>query len=268
VNGARAAGGFDPRRFAALAALCALAAPAIVPYQLAVLAQLPPTPASSLPLPVLGVAQVAGTLLLVLPLAAAGLALHGGDGRVVPLLDAVLAGAPAWPRARAALQPGLAVGAALGLLLLAVAAGANAALERELAALGRAVPHHPPAWTGVLAACGAGVIEETAFRLFLLSAVAAVLARAFRTAAWHPAVFGVANLVAAIAFGSLHFVNVAVLGMPFSNAVVIAVLVGNGALGLAAGALFRARGLEAAIACHVAADLVLHGLGPALGLVR
>jgi membrane protease YdiL (CAAX protease family) len=98
-------------------------------------------------------------------------------------------------------------------------------------------------------------------RLFLLTALVAVLS-AFLPRG--PALWG-ANALAALAFGALHFGNVFALGLHLSAAVVLGVLGLNGLVGLLCGWLYWTRGIEAAIVAHAACDLVLHGLGGALG---
>jgi hypothetical protein len=71
----------------------------------------------------------------------------------------------------------------------------------------------------------------------------------------------IANGIAALVFGALHFGNVHLLGLTLNPVVVSYILLVNGGVGLLCGWLFRTRGIEAAMACHVAIDLVLHGLG-------
>jgi len=43
------------------------------------------------------------------------------------------------------------------------------------------------------------------------------------------------------------------------------ILVLNGAVGILWGWIYTTRGIEAAIVSHIACDLILHGLGAALG---
>jgi membrane protease YdiL (CAAX protease family) len=47
--------------------------------------------------------------------------------------------------------------------------------------------------------------------------------------------------------------------------VVAYILFVNGTVGVLCGWLYMRGGIEAAMACHAACDLVLHGLAPALG---
>jgi membrane protease YdiL (CAAX protease family) len=142
-------------------------------------------------------------------------------------------------------------------MLLLFTLGHGAALA-HLAGAAR-VP--PPAWAGALAAFAAGVNEEVLLRLFLLTTVAGLLLLAVPRG---PALWG-ANVVSALVFGALHFGNVFALGIRFDLVVALSVLGLNGVVGLLCGWLYWTRGIEAAMAAHMACDLVLHGLGGALG---
>lgn len=172
-----------------------------------------------------------------------------------------------------------------GAAMVGVVAGA-VVLGLEFAAF-RA--HLPPAladaeaapWRGLLAALYGGTVEELLVRLFLLSALAWTLlrlrrgsaaGRATRPGAHAPfvpggqvpsAVFWVANVTAALAFGLLHLPTTALLA-PLTPVVVARALVLNGVAGATFGVLYWRAGLEAAMVAHVAADVVLHGVGPLL----
>ena len=189
------------------------------------------------------------------PLAAAGLVLARKLGLGAPLLEAWAEGRPADVRrtlALPALWGGLVGGALLAVFTL---------FSDRLNPLFPQTVSAPPWWAGVLASISAGIGEETMLRLFLLSALAVPLALSLPRsgALW------TANVLAALAFGALHFGNVYALGIPFTPLVVTFVLVINGGVGILWGWIYTTRGLEAAIVSHVACDLILHGLGAALG---
>lgn len=205
--------------------------------------------------------QLVLTVLVTWPLTALGLALAARLGLGAPLLGAWFEDRLEPGQARRALVPAALMGLAYGGALLLLSELFSAALAREMARLGP-MPVPPPLWMGVLGSFAAGITEETLLRLFFLSAIALPLARALPRvgALW------AANVVAALVFGALHFGNVAGLGWTFTPFLVAYVLGVNGALGVLCGWLFWTRGIEAAIACHIACDLVLHGLAPALGL--
>jgi hypothetical protein len=190
-----------------------------------------------------------------LPLAALGLVLAHRLGLGAPLLAARVERRPVdWRRT---LAPAAFFGALVGgsLLLLFALFG-----ERIDAMFPTAIVQ-PPWWAGVLASFSAGIQEETMMRLFVLSALALPLARVLP----RPAALWNANTLAALTFGALHFGNVIALGLPLTGVLVTFILVVNGGLGLLCGWLYTTSGLEAAIVCHAACDLVLHGLGAALG---
>jgi membrane protease YdiL (CAAX protease family) len=133
-------------------------------------------------------------------------------------------------------------------------------MDAEMARLGPiSVP--PPPWMGVLGSFAAGVNEEVTLRLFLMTTIAAIAWRILprMAALW------IANAIAALVFGALHFGNVFALGLHLSPFLVAFILLVNGGIGLLCGRLYWTHGIEAAMTAHVACDLVLHGLGPALG---
>ena len=198
---------------------------------------------------------LATVLLFEWPLAAAGLVLARRLGLGAPLLEAWVERRPA--DVRGTLVPPALWGALVGGALL----GMVGLFSERLDTIFPQAVTAPPWWAGVLGSISAGIGEETMLRLFLLSALAVPLARALpRTAAlW------TANVLAALAFGALHFGNLVALGIPFTPLVVTMVLVINGGVGVLWGWIYTTRGLEAAIVSHIACDLMLHGLGAALG---
>jgi hypothetical protein len=236
-----------------LAAALLVSALLQLPYSHALMAQGPlrdqeaPRLRAVLGLLAVAVAQV--------PLAALGLVLARRLGLGAPLLEAWAERRPVpWRRtlAPAAFWGVLAGGSLLGLFAL---------VGERIDALFPVAVVPPPWWAGVLASFSAGIQEETSMRLFVLSALAVALARVLP----RPAALWTANALAALAFGALHFGNVVALGLPFTAVLVTFILVVNGGLGLLCGWLYTTTGLEAAIVCHAACDLVLHGLGGALG---
>lgn len=194
---------------------------------------------------------VLSTILVSGPLAALGLVFASRLGLGAPLLEAWIEGREAdW---KGTLLPPFLWGLLAGGMLLLLIGFLKAPLDR---AMPRAIVS-PPWWAGALASLGAGISEETLTRLFLLSALAVPLARALprNAALW------IANVTAALVFGALHFGNVSAIGMPLNAVLAAWILVINGGVGLLCGWIFWTRGIEAAMACHVAIDLVLHGLG-------
>jgi len=261
------------RAWAGLALLALLAAALASPYQSALYAQA----AHLRGLPRVGpglLLNLAQALLVVWPLAWAGLWLGRPLGWGAPLLATPVPAPPTRARAGRVLAFALVVGLALGLSIEALSPLFARALPAALRLSG--APLSPPPWAGALGALAAGVNEEILLRLFLLTLLARLgmllvpaalgsgeLSQGGGTA--RQAVVWGANAVAALVFGALHFSNVWLLGQPFTFPVLAFVLLANGAFGLVCGWLYMSRGIEAAMVAHGAADLVLHALAPALG---
>ena len=195
--------------------------------------------------------------------AALGLGLGRGSGLGAPLLEGALRGEapPGWlARLAGGLAAGIGVGAAIAgalrLLVMPVLPALHARFAAEVAT---------PLWKRWIIAFDAAVLEETLFRLFLVTAV--VWAIRLLTAAPDgppsPAAGWTANSVAALAFALVHVPRWAALA-PGSPSVIAVVLATNVAAGLVFGRLFLRRGIETAMIAHFGADAVVHVLGPAL----
>jgi hypothetical protein len=275
---------FDRRVFVLLLALNALVMPLGVPYVRALTRHsAAPSMLDRMPLPLALLVLVGGQLLIALPCVAVGVSLGPRLGLRTPILsalvrrkhagdadaDAAAAAAPPVSASRIVREATL-VGLVLGAVLLVLSLVPGLDLAEETRRLAR-LPEPPPAWAGVLASFTAGVTEETTMRFGLFTLLAGIIASAAR--GWNPIVPGVeppriaflgANVAAALVFGVLHFSNAGVVGLPLTPLVVAGILLGNGLVGLACGWLYWKRGLEAAIVAHIAVDLVIHGLAPAL----
>jgi hypothetical protein len=132
--------------------------------------------------------------------------------------------------------------------------------------LGITIPEEaqaPPLY-GFLAAISAGVTEETLFRLFGLSLLAWLGGLLFHDREGRPrlAIFWVANLLFAIAFGAAHLPTAATLGWPLNTLIITRTIVLNSLGGLAFGWLFWTFGLESAMLAHFFADVILYTLIP------
>ena len=151
---------------------------------------------------------------------------------------------------------GIALGA-ITLLLLRSSIGA------PLASLPVATEGAMSLWKRLLACFYGGLCEEMLMRLFLLSFLLWLFGKCARMShpARSPAIFWLANLVAAVAFGAGHLPLAAHL-VPLTLPVVTTVISLNAFIALGFGYLYWARGLEAAMLAHFAADLVLHVVGP------
>lgn len=153
-------------------------------------------------------------------------------------------------------------GAALGGLLLGIIAFVLLPIEPKLAAR-LAARAENPAWWPFAVAFEASVLEEVFFRLFLLSATVWVLSRSWRKVRAQASSVSVwiAICVSAFAFALAHLPPWLAQTGP-TPLLVLSVLTLNGIAGLALGQVYWRYGIEAAIACHYAADVVVQGLGP------
>jgi hypothetical protein len=123
---------------------------------------------------------------------------------------------------------------------------------------------YPPAWQGLLTSFSAGIGEETAYRLFMLSLLALLGSRLFRRQSDRPApwLLWAASILSAILFGLAHLPLTSQLGIPIDAIVVIRIIIHNGVPGVVYGWLFWTFGLEGAMLAHASADVVLKVLIP------
>lgn len=123
---------------------------------------------------------------------------------------------------------------------------------------------NPPAWQGLLTSFSAGVGEETAYRLFVLSLLALLGSRIFRSQTGRPAPWQLwaAGVLSAILFGLAHLPLTRQLGVPIDAIVVIRIIIHNGVPGVVYGWLFWTFGLESAMLAHASADVVIKVLMP------
>jgi hypothetical protein len=181
----------------------------------------------------------------------------------MPLVQACTTGEPL-PDLKGVLSPSLFVGIGVGVVLVAV----------EVFVF---LPHlpealHPffqiPLWkrlpAGILYG---GITEELLMRLFLLSLVAWLLSRRWRTPKGLPTsgVFWAAIFVAAILFGLGHLPATSAI-VPLTQGLIVRALLMNAVAGIAFGYLYWKHGLEAAMVGHMAAHLVIQI--PGMILVR
>ena len=99
-------------------------------------------------------------------------------------------------------------------------------------------------------------------RFGLMSVLALALRAVWRRrdADLPPAVFWIANILAALLFG-LGLLPATTALVPLTAAVVLRAIVLNGVAGIVFGVLFRRYGLEWAMVSHFGADIVLHVIG-------
>jgi membrane protease YdiL (CAAX protease family) len=123
---------------------------------------------------------------------------------------------------------------------------------------------NPPAWQGLLTSFSAGITEETAYRLFVLSLLALLGSRIFRSQTGRPApkFLWAASILSGILFGLAHLPLARQLGIPIDAIGVIRIIIHNGVPGVVYGWLFWTFGLESAMLAHASADVVLKVLMP------
>jgi hypothetical protein len=123
---------------------------------------------------------------------------------------------------------------------------------------------NPPAWQGLLTSFSAGVTEETAYRLFVLTLLALLGSRMFRSRTGRPTPWQLwaASILSAILFSLAHLPLARQLGIPIDAIGVIRIIIHNGVPGVVYGWLFWTFGLESAMLAHASADVVLKVLIP------
>lgn len=200
-----------------------------------------------LPLPVVALASVLQTAVLLAVAVFVGLRAADAVGLRTPLTDALVTRAGVGAAWRA-LRPASAVmvGAVVGGLILGLEHLVFRPLLPDFAAAAGA--SEVTRAQGFLASFYGGIAEELLTRLFLVSALAWLLRG---RATW------LAIVVAALVFGAGHLPAVATLA-PLTPLLVARTLVLNALGGVAFGWLSWRRGLEAGMVAHFAADLVLH----------
>ena len=199
------------------------------------------------PLPLIVLASVLQSCLLLAVATFIGLRAADAVGLRTPLTNAIAA----LVRVRetfAALRPVSA--AAIGVAAAAVIIGLDAAVFRPLMpgfeeVIATVSPSRP---LGLLASFYGGIGEEILTRLFLVSVIAWILRG---RATW------LAIVIAALLFAAGHLPAAATVS-PLTPVFVTRTVVLNSLAGIAFGWLYWRRGLEAGMVAHFSADLVLH----------
>jgi len=164
-----------------------------------------------------------------------------------------------WVNLGLAILVGILMGAVLLTLLFSLIS-VEPRLSARLA--GRA---DQPAWMPWVLAFEASILEEVLFRLFLMSGIVWLLTRLKRTDKDKPssAIVWIALSVSALGFGLVHLPSwfLVVNPTPF---LITGVLLLNGVGGLVLGQVYWRWGIEAAMLCHFAGDMMIQGIGPRL----
>ena len=258
------------RLLALVAGLILFGVIAITPYSLTLQSEALKTTPLPLPLAVLLPIQWTQTTIIYSALAAIGLYLAPRVGLGLPVIESWLRGKPEWERVRRFALPAAGAGIVAALLIVVLDLFVfGPPLEAEIKRLSITIPASvlPPAWQGFLASFYGGITEEVLLRLFMLTLLAWLGSRVWRTAEGRPtlAVLWAANILAAILFGLGHLPATAAIGLPLDALVITRSVVLNGLAGVIFGWFYWTFGLEAAMLAHFSADIVLHVLFPLVG---
>jgi membrane protease YdiL (CAAX protease family) len=229
---------------------------AVLPYAMGLVGSLriDRTTVPDLPMPVVVLLALVQNGILLAAAIAFGLVLSARVGLQLPLIRAWATGQHP-PPLETIVVPGLLVGAAVGAVLVAL----DALFFLRHLPTAMQETFDIPLWKRLLAGIVyGGITEELLMRLFLLSLVAWILGRWWKTSQGTPTrgVFWTAIVVVAILFGLGHLPATAAVA-PLTPWLVARALVLNGVAGVAFGYLYWRHGLEAAMAGHMSAHLVM-----------
>jgi len=108
-------------------------------------------------------------------------------------------------------------------------------------------------------------VEEVLLRLFVMSLLVWIFTRIGSRRMPVPSIYYVCAIVlASLLFGLAHLPATANLYGELTPLLVVRAIVGNGLLGIWFGYLYWKKGLEYAIAAHMAGDIFLHAVLAAL----
>ncbi len=215
-------------------------------------------PAPEIPVPLLVAASLLQNGILLAVVIAIGMVLSSRVGLQMRLISAWARGErPAHPGA--VILPGVLVGAAAGAGMVAM----EAALFLQQLPKALLPLFDIPLWKRLLGGVVyGGITEELLMRLFLVSLVAWLLGKFWKTPEGlpTPGAFWCAIILVAILFGLGHLPITSVL-TPLTPLLIARALLLNGVAGIAFGYLYWRYGLEAALLGHMSTHLVLQGPG-------
>lgn len=229
---------------------------AVLPYMTDLLESLPIDRAAppDIPLPLIVTLALLQNGILLAVAIAVGLILSQRIGLRMPLISSLATGE--YPhKVKAVVLPGVSMGAAVGGVLVGVD---SLFFLRHLPGAMHPPVFEIPLWKRLLAGLlYGGITEELLMRLFLLSLVAWLFGRRWKTTGGMPSgAFWAAIIVVAALFGLGHLPATAAIA-PLTQALVVRALVLNGVAGVAFGYLYWRHGLEAAMSGHISAHVVM-----------
>jgi len=247
--------GVNWKAFALLLVGGLLGVVAILPFTMEIVQSIPSQAApSDLSMPiVLTLALLQNGILLAVAILV-GMILSERTGLRMPLIQAWSTGTRV-PVVRAVVQPALVAGAVVGATLVAIEAVVF--LHRLPPAMHTLFAI--PLWKRLLAGIVyGGITEEEIMRLFLVSLVAWLCGRWWKSADGLPAsgAFWTAIVLVAVLFGLGHLPVTSAI-TPLTTTLVMRALVLNGIAGITFGYLYWKHGLEAAMIGHMSAHVVM-----------
>ena len=229
---------------------------ALLPMMLEMVASLPPdrVPPPEIPLPLIALLALVQNGVILAVVILIGMVLSKRIGLGYPLVQAWATRQPLPPLKQIVLS-GVMLGGAAGVaLVLLDAIFFVQKLPSSILSM-----FEIPLWKRLLAGVVyGGITEELLMRLFLVSLIAWLLGRWWRTADGLPAsgAFVTAIVIVAVIFGLGHLPATAAMA-PLTPTLVTRALVLNGIAGIAFGWLYWRRGLESAMIAHASAHLIM-----------
>ncbi|MGD8997908.1 MAG: CPBP family intramembrane metalloprotease [Anaerolineae bacterium] len=194
-----------------------------------------------------------------------GLWLGGRIGLGAPFIQGWVEKAPVWDRLRGVLSLSLFVAIigslamlAFGLVLTVVVVALGIVPLDAMAEAGAWTESYPALWKWFLVSISAGVTEEVAFRLGLMTLLAWLGSLVCRDDSGQPraAVLWIANILAALVFGAAHLGGI--IPVPLTPVFIVRTVAQNAIVGTALGRLYWRRGLESAVLTHFLFDVVTY----------
>jgi membrane protease YdiL (CAAX protease family) len=227
---------------------------AVLPFAFDLVGGLPINRRADIPMPLVVTLALLQNGILLAAAILIGMRLSERVGLQMPLVQAWARGlAP--PKPPAILRLGSVVGGAAGVALV----GLEALFFLRYLPESMRTLFDLPLWKRLLAGIVyGGITEELLMRLFLLSLVAWLVGKWWKTPEGRPTTgaFWTAIIVVAVVFGLGHLPATAAVA-PLTPLLVARALVLNGVAGIAFGYLYWRHGLEAAMVGHMSAHVVL-----------